>query len=149
LSELLFFISNHYSFYSYSAFFCLSELFANLPNRSEVSHFHSTLPQLSSLRISIYDLPKTFDDNYCPIIAKITSFYRDLGFYFRWRLNLPNHEDFVSAYDNHRQFIKQLCRCILLLSVDKQPHYSMENEGYGHATWFWLTNTCDKKYIHL
>jgi hypothetical protein len=107
-----------------------------LPNWSEVSHLRSTLPQLSSLRISMYDLPKTVDDRSCQIIAKITSLFRDFGFYFRRRFNMPDDDDFLSAFNNHRKFIKQLCRCILLLSLDKQPYYSIEKEGYGLTTWF-------------
>ncbi|CAF2504455.1 unnamed protein product [Rotaria sp. Silwood2] len=107
-----------------------------LPNWSVVSYLRSALPQLSSLRISLYDLPKTVDDKNCEIIAKTTSLFRDFGFYFRRRFNLSNGDDFLSVFDDHRKFIKQLCHCILLLSVDKQPYYSIEKEGYGLTTWF-------------
>jgi hypothetical protein len=106
------------------------------PNWSVILHLHSTLPQLSSLRISMYDLPKTVDDKNCQILANITLLFRDFGFYFRRRFNLSNSNDFLPVFEDHKKFIKQLCRCIILMSLDKQPYYSIEKKGYGLRTWF-------------
>jgi hypothetical protein len=106
-----------------------------LPNWSVLSHLRSTLPQLSSLRISLYDLPKTIDDKNCEIIAKTTSLFRNFGVYFRRRFKSTDG-DLLYVFDDHRKFIKQLCCCILLLPHDKQPYYSIEKEGFGLTTWF-------------
>ncbi|CAF5191569.1 unnamed protein product, partial [Rotaria magnacalcarata] len=84
-----------------------------LPSWSVVLHLRSTLPQLSSLRISMYGSAKTVDDTSCRILAKLTSMFKDFGFYFRRRCNLSDDDDFLFVFDDYRKFIKQLCRCIL------------------------------------
>jgi hypothetical protein len=101
-----------------------------LPNWPVILHFLSTLPELSSLRVFMYDLSKTIDDKNCQIIAKATSLLRDFGFYFRRKFSSLD-DDMKTAFEDHTKFIKQLCDQILLLCVDKQLYYSIEDDGCG------------------
>jgi hypothetical protein len=104
------------------------------PNWSVVLHSLSTLLQLSSLRVFMYDLPATTDDKNCETIAKIALLFSEFGFYFRYKFGSSRDYDTNSVFNDHRIFIKQLCDCILL-SFDKQSYYSIEDEGYGLTMW--------------
>jgi len=95
----------------------------------------STLPQLDSLRIFMYDLPKTIDDRNCEIIAKIAQLLRDFGFCFRHKYKTSNVDDADSVFDDHKKFINQLCYCNLLSFLDKKPYYSIEDDGCGLTMW--------------
>ncbi|CAF1157263.1 unnamed protein product [Adineta steineri] len=53
-----------------------------LSNWSVLSYLRSTLPQLSLLRISLYDLPKTIDDENCEIIHLLTVLFVVIGFIY-------------------------------------------------------------------
>ena len=66
----------------------------------------SWLLQLTSLRVFLYDLLKTIDDD----------------------------EFLIMAFGDHQKFIKQLCD-ILLLTGEKSPYYSIESDGYGLRIW--------------
>jgi hypothetical protein len=108
-----------------------------LPNWPVILHILSTLPQLSSLRVSMYDLPKTIDDKSCQLIANATSLLKDFGFYFRRRFHLSDDDDIETIFKDHTKFIKQLCHRILLLCLNKQPYYySIEDDGCGLTMWF-------------
>ncbi|CAF3056610.1 unnamed protein product [Rotaria sp. Silwood2] len=106
-----------------------------LPNWSVILHFLSILPELSSLRVTMYDLLKTIDDKNCQIIAKTTSLLRDFGFYFRRKFSSLD-DDMKTTFEDHTKFIKQLCDEILLLCLDKQLYYSIEDDGCGLTMWF-------------
>ena len=107
-----------------------------LPNWPVVLHFLSTLPQLTSLRIFMYDLLKTFDDHSCQMIAKAASLFTDLIFCFRHKYASGDDDEFlIMAFKDHEKFIKQLCHYILLLTGEKSPYYSIESDGCGLAIW--------------
>jgi hypothetical protein len=94
-------------------------------------------PQLSSLRIFMYDLIKVIDDESCQIIAKAAPMFRDFGFCFRKQFSLSYDEELIEiAFKGHKKFIKQLFDRILLLSSDKLPYYSIESDGCGLIMWF-------------
>lgn len=106
-----------------------------LPNWPVILHVLSTLPELSSLRVFMYDLSKTIDEKNCQIIAKTTSLLRDFGFYFRRKFSSLD-DDMKITFEDHTKFIKQLCDQILLLCLDKQLYYSIEDDGCGLTMWF-------------
>ncbi|CAF1255368.1 unnamed protein product [Rotaria sp. Silwood1] len=106
-----------------------------LPNWPVILHFLSTLPELSSLRVSIFDLPKTIDDEDCQIIAKATSLLRGFGFYFRRKFSSLD-DDIKTTFEDHTKFIKQLCDQILQLCLNKQLYFSIEDDGCGLTIWF-------------
>jgi len=108
-----------------------------LPNWPVVLHSLSTLPQLSSLRIFMYDLSETVDDRSCQMIAEVAHLFTDFGFCFRRKYEFPeDKDDDESVFNDHTKFIKQLCHFILLSSLDKQPYYSIEVDGCGLTMWF-------------
>ncbi|CAF2767848.1 unnamed protein product [Rotaria sp. Silwood2] len=104
------------------------------PNWSVVLHSLSHLPQRSSLRIFMYDLPKTVDDRSCQIIAEIAYLFSDFGFCFRRKFEFPD-DNLDPVFNDHTKFIKQLGHCILLLSLDEEPYYSIEDDGCGLTVW--------------
>jgi hypothetical protein len=107
-----------------------------LPNWPVILDSLTTLPRLNSLRLFMYDLPKTVDKESCQMIAKVTSLISDFGFYFRHKFNLADGDEIEAAFKDHEIFIKQLFHCILLLSFDKQPYYSIEDDKCGLTIWF-------------
>jgi hypothetical protein len=106
------------------------------PNWSTAMHSLSSLPQLSSIRVFMYDLPKTIDDRSCEIIAERASLFSDFGFCFRRNFSTSHDYDIDSAFNDHIRFVKQLCHHILMMSLDKQPYYSLESDGCGLTMWF-------------
>ena len=107
-----------------------------LPNWPVVLHSLSTLPQLTSLRIFIYDLLKTVDQHSCQMIAKLASLLRDFSFCFRYKY--PSHEDdqfLEMAFKDHEKCIKQLIHYILLLTDKKSSCYSVGSDGCGLTIW--------------
>jgi hypothetical protein len=107
------------------------------PNWAMILHSLSILPQLSSLRVFIYDLVKTMDDGNCQMIAKIARLFSDFSFCFRHKFGLWEDDKLIEPpFKDHKKFINQLFNCILLLSSDKQPYYSIENDGCGLTMWF-------------
>ncbi|CAF1388268.1 unnamed protein product [Rotaria sordida] len=64
-----------------------------------------------------------------------TSSLRDFGFYFRRKFSSLD-DDMKTTFEDHTKFIKQLCDQILLLCLDKQLHYSIEDDGCGLTMWF-------------
>jgi hypothetical protein len=106
-----------------------------LPDWPAVLYSLSTLSKLNSLRIIMYDLPKTVCNKNCPIIAQTAVMVTDFGFYFRSRWG-PTRYQMETVFKDHTKFIKQLCHSILLLSLEKQPYYSIEDDGCGLNMWF-------------
>ena len=107
-----------------------------LPNWPVVVDSLSTWPQLTSLRIFMYDFLKTVDDHSCQMIAKLAPLLRDFSFCFRYRY--PSHEDnqfLEMAFKDHEKCIKQLFHYILLLTGEKSSCYSIESDGYGLTIW--------------
>lgn len=107
-----------------------------LPNWSVVLDLFSTMPQLTSLRIFMYDLLKAVDDHSCQIIAKLASLLHDFSFCFRYKFDSPGDSEFIDkTFKDHAKFIKQLCHYILLLTDKRPPCYSVESDGYGLTIW--------------
>ena len=107
-----------------------------LPNWPVVLHSLSTLPQLKSLRIFLYDLLKTVDDRSCEMIAKIVSLLNDFSFCFRYVYHSLEDDEFLDmAFEDHAKFIKQLCHYIRFLHRDRLPYYSIEDDGCGLTVW--------------
>ena len=107
-----------------------------LPNWPVVVDSLSTWPQLTSLRIFLYDFLKTVDDHSCQMIAKLAPLLRDFSFCFRYKC--PSHEDnqFLEiAFKDHEKCIKQLFHYILLLTGNNSSCYSIESDGCGVTIW--------------
>jgi hypothetical protein len=49
--------------------------------------------------------------------------------------DLKSINEYKIIFKGHRKFIKQLCHRMLLLSSDKLPYYSIENDGCRLAMW--------------
>ena len=97
----------------------------------------STLPWLSSLRIFLYDLPKTIEDENRPVIAKVASLVSDFGLCFRRKFSTPDDDKLIGPiFEDNKKFIDQLFRDILLSSANKQPYGSLEDDGCGLTMWF-------------
>ncbi len=47
--------------------------------------------------------------------------------------DLKSINEYKIIFNSHRKFIKQLSHRMLLLSSDKSPYYSIENDGCGIA----------------
>ncbi|CAF1305645.1 unnamed protein product [Rotaria sordida] len=107
-----------------------------LPNWPVMFDSLSKLSELTSLRIFMYDLPKTIDDRNCQTIAKAATLFSDFGFYFRYKFDISDGSEFETIFNDHAKFITQLCHCILSLCLDKQPYYSVDNEHCGLTMWF-------------
>jgi hypothetical protein len=107
-----------------------------LPNWPVVFDSLSKLSELTSLRIFMYDLPKTIDDRNCQTIAKVARLFSDFGFYFRYKFDVSDGSEFETIFNDHAKFMTQLCHCILSLCLDKQPYYSVDNENCGLTMWF-------------
>ena len=107
-----------------------------LPNWSLVLHSLSTVLPQSSLGVFMYDLPKTLDDRSCPMIAKEAPLFRDFSFCFRYRHSPLDGIELEIVFEDHTKFIKRLCHHILVLCLDKQPCYSIEDDGCGFSMWF-------------
>jgi hypothetical protein len=96
----------------------------------------STLLQLRSLRIFMYDMPvATIDNKSCQLIAKAALLFNDFGFCFRRKFNSADRDELTIHFKDHIKFIKQLRDCILLF-FDKQPYYSIEKDKCGLIMWF-------------
>ena len=107
-----------------------------LPNWPLVLHSLSTMPQLTSLRIFMYDLLKTVDDHSCQMIAKAVSSLTDFSFCFRYEYCSPEDDQFLPmAFKDHAKCIKELCRCILLFTGDRNSHHVIEDDGCGVTVW--------------
>ena len=107
-----------------------------LPNWSVILHSLSTLPQLTSLRIFLYDLLETVDDYSCQMIAKAALLLSDFSFCFREKYSLIADDQFLDmAFKDYEKCIKQLCNHIVLLSDKKLPCYSIESGGFGLTVW--------------
>jgi hypothetical protein len=64
------------------------------PNWPMVLYSLSTLPQLSSLRIFMYDMPvATIDNESCQLIAKKAPSFTDFGFCFRRNFTLADADE--------------------------------------------------------
>jgi len=106
------------------------------PNWPMVLYSLSTLPQLSSLRIFMYDMPvATIDNESCQLIAKKASSFTDFGFCFRCNFTLADADELEIDFKDHIKFIKQL-RDYIRLFLDKQPCYSIEKDECGLIMWF-------------
>lgn len=114
-------------------------LFSNYPNYmlpdwSAILYSLSTLSQLNSLPVFMYDVPK-IDNKNCQIIAETAVMVTDFGFCFRSKCGADAYR-IETVFQDYAKFIKQLCNCILLLSFDKSPYYSIEDDGCGLTMWF-------------
>ncbi|CAF1478851.1 unnamed protein product [Rotaria sordida] len=107
-----------------------------IPNWPVILNSLSSLTQLNSLHVFMYDLPKTVDDKNCQIIAEIASQFADFGFYFRRKHSGSRDFDIDSVFKEHIKFIKQLYQLILPLCLDKQSYYSIEEDSCGLTIWF-------------
>ena len=84
----------------------------------------------------MYDLLKTVDDHSCQMIAKAVSSLTDFSFCFRHEYSLPEDDQFLPmAFQDHAKCIRELCRCILLFTEDRNPHHVIEDDGYGLTVW--------------
>ena len=105
-----------------------------LPNWKVIFDSLSTLRELNSLRIFTYDLQEIIDDKSCQMIAKIGWLCKDFGFYFRHKFCLT--DDWLEmVFKDHIKFIKLLYHYILLLCLDQQSCYSIEDDGCGFTMW--------------
>ena len=95
----------------------------------------STMPQLSSFRVFIYDSPEPIDDESGQMIAKAAPMFSDFGFYFRYKSGSAGDESLDAAFENHQKFIRQLLHGIRLICSDKQPYYSIEDGSCGLTVW--------------
>jgi hypothetical protein len=84
----------------------------------------------------MYDWPKTVDDESCQMIAKMVPLFNDFGFCFRRKFGWLCDGRLEKTFKNHIQLIKQLYHYILLFSIDKQPCYSILDDGCGLIMWF-------------
>ncbi len=107
-----------------------------LPNWPLVLDSLSSFPQLNSLHVFMYDLPKTIDDRSCQIIARAAPSFNDFAFYFRYKFGFLEGDELEAVFKDHARFIGQLCHYILSLPLDNEPYYSIETEGYGLIIWF-------------
>ncbi|CAF1473915.1 unnamed protein product [Rotaria sordida] len=105
-----------------------------LPDWPAVSYSLSTLQQLNSLGIFMYDLPKAVDTNNCQMIAEEA--LRVTNFALCFRRACCSSDEVKIAFKDNTKFIKQLCHSILRLSLNKHPYYSIEDDGCGLITWF-------------
>lgn len=96
----------------------------------------STLTELNSLRIFIYDISIIVDDECCQMMAKMAHLVNDFNFCYRGRAGSISDHDREKAFKDYIQFIKQLYHYILLFSTEKQISYSIENDGCGLLMWF-------------
>lgn len=107
-------------FTSYRFTWSYEQLFFTSGNSSLCSYFDilqlSNLSELHSLRIFMYDLVKTVENGNDQVIAKAVSNFADFGFCFRHKHGLPGEDAIFPVFDDHRQFIKQLCHYTLLSS---------------------------------
>lgn len=108
-----------------------------VPNWSMVFNSLSTLSQLNSLRVFMYDFPPaTIDDDNCKLIAKMAPLFIDFGFCFRYKFpTLDADADMDLAFESHAKFLTKLHDNIRLL-VNKQPLCSIEKDPYGLIMWF-------------
>ncbi|CAF3213322.1 unnamed protein product [Rotaria socialis] len=106
-----------------------------MPDWSALMYSLSTLRQLSSLNIFMYDLPTTVDIDNCQFIAKAALNVINFALCFRSKGGTSSKE-FEAVFKYHPKFVKTLCDSIILLCRDKQPYYSIENDGFGLKTWF-------------
>ena len=107
-----------------------------LPNWPVVVHSLSTLPQLTSLGIFMYDLLETVDDDSCQIIAKAASLFSNFIFCFRHKYEFYDDDPLlIMAFKEHEKCIKQLCHYIFLLIDERSSCYSIESDGYGLTIW--------------
>ena len=107
-----------------------------LPNWPVVSDLLSTWPQLTSLRIFMYDLLKTVDDHSCQMIAKTAILLSDFTFCFRYKFDVSGDEKFFDkAFEDHAKFIKQLHYHILLLLGERASYHCIEADGCGITMW--------------
>ncbi|CAF2944820.1 unnamed protein product [Rotaria sp. Silwood2] len=104
-------------------------------NWPTIYHSLSTLRQLSSLRIFMYDLLTDIDDKNCEIIAKMASLVIDFGFCFRYKFSSTDADVLTPTFKIQAKSIKQICH-YMLLSVDNHPYYSVEDDGCGIFIWF-------------
>ncbi|CAF4136264.1 unnamed protein product [Rotaria magnacalcarata] len=106
-----------------------------LPNWPVVLDSLSKFPQLNSLHVFMYDLPKTIDDRSCKVIARIAPLFNDFAFCFRYKFGILEGDELEAVFKDHGIFIRQLCHYILSLPFDKKPYYLIETEGYGLKIW--------------
>lgn len=105
------------------------------PDWSVILPSLSTLPQLTSLRIFLYDWLKTVDNHSCQLITKAASLYIDFTFCFRHQFDLPHVDNLRRAFEVQTKFIKQLCHSIHRLSEHKSIYYVMEKDAAGLTLW--------------
>jgi hypothetical protein len=105
------------------------------PNWTVVLDSLSTLRELSSLRVFMYDLQKTIDDKNCQMISKIARLFNDFGLCFRRKFTMLNDDELEMVFKDHIKFIKLLYHHIHLLCLDQQPYYSIEDDGCGFTMW--------------
>ncbi|CAF1075860.1 unnamed protein product [Rotaria sordida] len=87
---------------------------------------------IETLHLSYYNRPINI---HLSALRHATSSLRDFGFYFRRKFSSLD-DDMKTTFEDHTKFIKQLCDQILLLCLDKQLHYSIEDDGCGLTMWF-------------
>ncbi|CAF4447927.1 unnamed protein product [Rotaria sp. Silwood2] len=107
-----------------------------LPNWSVVLDSLSSFAQLKSLHVFMYDLPETIDDKSCQMIVRTAPLFNDFAFCFRYKFGFLEGDELEAVFKDHAKFIRQLYHYIRSLSLDKEPHYSIETEGYGLTIWF-------------
>ncbi|CAF4959241.1 unnamed protein product [Rotaria sp. Silwood1] len=95
----------------------------------------SSLPELNSLRMLLYNMHIPPDDTSCQIIAEIVPIISDFSFCFR-RHHYQAVYDVDSAEMKQSSFIEQLKNHILALSLNKQPYIVVEEGTSGLTVWF-------------
>ncbi|CAF4470419.1 unnamed protein product [Rotaria socialis] len=87
----------------------------------------SSLPELNSLRVLLYNMHISPDDTSCQIIADVAPMISDFSFCFR-RRHYQAVYDLDSAQMKQSSFIEQLKNRILALSLNKQPYIVVEED---------------------
>lgn len=96
----------------------------------------STMRQLTSLRVFMYDMPvSTMDDESCQLIAKAAPMFIDFGFCFRRKYSLKVRAELTDDFNSHMKVIRHL-RDYILLFHEKKPFYAIEKDECGLIMWF-------------
>ena len=95
----------------------------------------SGLPLLNSLRILLYDMRISPDDESRRVIAETASMVSAFSFCFR-RCYYPGVYDVQLVYAKHALFIRQLRTNIFALLRSGKAYAFLEEDGCGMTIWF-------------
>ena len=95
----------------------------------------ASLPSFHSLRVLFYDMKLAIDQTTCQIMAQAVTQLNNVAILFRPAV-LIERLPLKSMVQNQRASIGNLLRHVLLLSIDRQPLYAIEQGGCGLSIWF-------------